>query len=201
MLITRAPRGPQTWFWVHSIWNSAVEKMGYVPWLVDPKQVKQKLCAGYGPQQSQKYKKTKKLKCAGRGPKTSETQKTMFRIRAQQSKTKKQCSGYVSQKYKSRHLHKRRRTHRPALVVGVAVAAVVVAVVAAVAVVTAAARAYGEGRRRHHHCGHPHHHHRHHRMLVCVCVCRGVSRIWVKQIHKSNKDQTNPKKQFILFDG
>ena len=31
MLITRAPRDPQTWFWRHSTWNLARKKMSYLP--------------------------------------------------------------------------------------------------------------------------------------------------------------------------
>ena len=31
MFITRAPRGPQTWFWRHSTWNFTRKKMSYLP--------------------------------------------------------------------------------------------------------------------------------------------------------------------------
>ena len=35
MPITRAPRGPQTWFWRHSTWNFTRKKMRYLPRSVD----------------------------------------------------------------------------------------------------------------------------------------------------------------------
>ena len=31
MLITQAPRGPQTWFWMHSMWICLLKTMGYLP--------------------------------------------------------------------------------------------------------------------------------------------------------------------------
>ena len=132
--------------------------------------------------------KVNKKQCAGYEPPKSQ-QKTMFRICGQNAKLQT-------------HLHKRRRTHRRA-VVAVVVAVAVAAVV--VAVVPCRRRHHRHGRHHcHHHRSHRHrYYHRRHRTLVCasefVEVCPGYgpsknSPTNDKQTPKSSSTLTLPTK-------